>query len=420
MLETIFQRAHHLRRLRSNPLGAILDQYVEYLIGRGHTTNVVHQYLRAIEHYGHWVGTQHAVVSSDDLTGGSARLFLHEHLATCSCPTHFRCDLINCRAAINHLLRMLDGRDPTRRSPLPTPHDPLLADYERFLRQTCGLAGHTCDYRLRYARLFLQDSFGAGPPRVEDMRPADVQDYFRRDAARLSAGSVAVLACSLRSFFRFLTLSHGLDPAFAGVVPAAPQWPQDRLPKSLTGEELRAVLGRFDDRAATGRRDLAMIRCMSDLGLRVSEVVALTLDDIDWRRGVVTIRGGKGRRDRLLPLPAPLGRVITAYLRDGRPSSEDRHLFLRHSVLVGTPVTHDMIRGAFRRAHATATGKVGSVGTHVLRHTAAACMRASGHSLKGIADVLGHRSVDTTAIYIKLDVAALRDVALPWPEGGRS
>jgi integrase/recombinase XerD len=420
MLETIFQRDHHLRRLRANPLGVILDLYVEYLIGRGHTTNVVHQYLRAIEHYGHWLGTRHAVVTADDMTQASARSFLHEHLAACACPATLRRDLITCRAAINHLLRMLDGRDPARRSPPPTPHDPLLSEYKRFLSQTCGLADHTRDYRLRYARLFLRDRFGEGPPRVDELRPADVQDYFRRDAVRLSPGSVAVLACALRSFFRFLTLSHGLDPAIAGVVPAAPQWPKDRLPKSLTEEELRTVLGRFDERTATGRRDRAMIRCMSDLGLRVSEVVKLTLDDIDWRRGIVTIRGGKGRRDRILPFPAPLARVITAYLRDGRPQSVDRHLFLRHSVLIGTPVTHDLIRGTFRRAYATATGKTGSVGTHVLRHTAAARMRASGHSLKGIADVLGHRSVDTTAIYIKLDVAALRDVALPWPGGGDS
>src|SRR5205823_4902370 len=149
------------------------------------------------------------------------------------------CDLINCRAAINHLMRMLDTRDPTRRSPPPSPHDPLLSEYERFLSQTCGLAGHTCGYRLRYARLFLEDRFGAGPPGIEDMRPADVQDHLRREAARLSPGSVAVLACALRSFFRFLTLSHGLDPAVAGTVPAAPQWPQDRLPKSLAEEELR-------------------------------------------------------------------------------------------------------------------------------------------------------------------------------------
>jgi site-specific recombinase XerD len=233
----------------------------------------------------------------------------------------------------------------------------------------------------------------------------------------LKPGSVAVLASSLRSFFRFLALSHGFDPSLSGVVPAAPQWPTARLPRALSDGDLQAILASFDTGKATGRRDLAMMRCMSDLGLRVSEVVSLTLDDIDWRRGVVTIRCNKGRRDRSLPLPAPLGRVITAYLRCGRPSSTDRHLFLRHRLLLGTPVTHTLVRSIFRRAYAVATGRSGSIGTHVLRHTAAARMRAAGHGLKGIADVLGHRSVDTTAIYVKLDVEALRAVALPWPGG---
>jgi integrase/recombinase XerD len=221
----------------------------------------------------------------------------------------------------------------------------------------------------------------------------------------------------LRSFFRFLTLFHGYDSSLSAVIPAAPQWPEDRLPRSLTDADLQAVLAQFDIHTAAGRRDLAMIRCMSDLGLRVSEVADLTLDDIDWRRGVVSIRNDKGRRGRTLPLPAPLGRTIVAYLKGGRPSAADRHLFLRHTVPVGTSVTHDLIRGVFRRAHAVATGRTESVGTHVLRHTAAARMRAAGHSLKGIADVLGHRSVDTTTIYVKLDVESLRAVALPWPGG---
>ena len=303
MLETIFRRAHHISRLRANSLGGILDQFVEYLIGRGHTNNVVHQYLRGAEHYGHWLGTQHVVVTADDLTRSSARLFLHEHLATCSCRARFHCGLINCRAAINHLLRMLDARDPTRRPSPPTPHDPLLTEYDQFLRQTCGLADHTRGYRLRYARLFLEDHFGEGPTTIDGLRPADVQDHFRRHAEGLNPGSVAVLACSLRRFFRFLTLSHGLDPVVAGVVPTAPQWPKDRLPRSLTEEELRAVLARFDDRTATGRRDLAMIRCMSDLGLRVSEVIELTLDDIDWRK-----RAGRDypeRQGAAGPIPAP-------------------------------------------------------------------------------------------------------------------
>src|SRR5262249_36663211 len=170
----------------------------------------------------------------------------------------------------------------------------------------------------------------------------------------LKPGSVAVLATSLRDFLRFLALTQGADPALAGAVPAAAQWPQERLPRALSDRDLRAVLTHFDTRTATGRRDLAMTRCMCDLGLRVSEVVALTLDDIDWRRGTLTVRDGKGRRGRTLPLPALLGRAITAYLHHGRPTSADRHVFLRHQAPVAAPVTHTLIRGVFRRAHAAA------------------------------------------------------------------
>jgi site-specific recombinase XerD len=417
MLSRLFQRSHHVRRLQGNPLGVILDQFADYLLHPGYTAGFIHQLVRGAEHYGYFLGTRHPVVTSDLVSRASARQFLQDHLATCSCPAPFPRSLNPCRAAVRHLLRMLDQHDPARLRPPATPLGSLLAEYDSYLRQTCGLSGHTCTYRLRYAREFLERHFGEGPPDSDRLRPADLQDYFRRHAGHLQPGSVAVLASSLRSFFRFLTLFHGYDSSLSGVIPAAPQWPQDRLPRSLTDADLRGVLAQFDVHTAAGRRDLAMIRCMSDLGLRVSEVAGLTLDDIDWRRGVVAIRSDKGRRGRTLPLPRPLGQTIVAYLKSGRPSAADRHLFLRHRVPVGAPVTHDLIRGVFRRAYAGATGRTESVGTHVLRHTAAARMRAAGHSLKGIADVLGHRSVDTTTIYVKLDVESLRAVALPWPGG---
>lgn len=417
MLDNLFQRSHHVRRLQANPLGVMLDQFADYLLRPGYTAGFIHQLVRGAEHYGYWLGTRYRVVTTDLVSKASTRQFLHEHLATCSCAAHFPRSLNPCRAAVRHLLRMFDQRDPSRLRPPATRHGSLLAEYDSFLRLTCGLSGHTCIYRLRNAREFLERHFGETPPDPDRLRPADLQDYFRRHAGHLSPGSVAVLATSLRSFFRFLALSRSFDPSFAEFIPAAPQWPKDRLPRSLSDEDLRAILAHFDVRTATGRRDLAMMRCMSDLGLRVSEVADLTLDDMDWRCGVVAVRNDKGRRGRTLPLPVPLGRAITAYLKSGRPSVTDRHLFLRDTVPVGAPVTHTLIRGVFRRAYASATGRTGSVGTHVLRHTAAARMRAAGHSLKGIADVLGHRSVDTTSIYVKLDVEALRAVALPWPGG---
>jgi site-specific recombinase XerD len=417
MLNMLFQRPHHVSRLRGNPLGPVLDQFADYLLLRGYTAGFIHQLLRGAEHYGYWLGTRNSAVTTDLITRASTHQFLHEHLRVCSCAAAFPRSVNPCRAAVRHLLRMLDQDDPSRLQPLSSRHGPLLAEYDSFLRQTCGLSGHTCIYRLRNARDFLERHVGENPVEPSRLQPADLQEYFRCHAHHLKPGSVAVLAASLRSFFRFLSLYHGFDSSLAGLIPAAPQWPKDRLPRSLPDEDLRAILAHFDVCTTTGRRDLAMMRCMSDLGLRVSEVAELTLDDIDWRRGVLAVRNHKGRRVRTLPLPTPLGRTITAYLKNGRPSVADRHLFLRLTVPVGTPVSHDLIRGVFRRAYAAATGRTGSVGTHVLRHTAAARMRAAGHSLKGIADVLGHLSVDTTSIYVKLDVEALRAVALPWPGG---
>jgi site-specific recombinase XerD len=417
MLEKLFRRPHHVRRLRANPLGALFDALTELLFHRGHGPGVIHQYVRAVEHFGHWLGACYPVVAVAQVTTASVRQFLQEHLPRCSCTAGFPRERAMNLAALRHLLRMLAQRDPARLRPPPSPHDALLAEYDHFLRHTCGLSEHTRIYRMRNARTFLERQFGHSPPHLDRLRPADLQDYFRRHAGHLKPGSVAVLATSLRDFLHFLTLTQGADPALAGAVPAAAQWPKERLPRSLSGQDLQAVLAHFDTRTATGCRDLAMVRCMSDLGLRVSEVVALTLDDLDWRRGILTVRGGKGRRGRTLPLPTPLGRAIAAYLHHGRPIAADRHVFLRHQAPVAAPVTHTLIRGVFRRAYAAATGRTESVGTHVLRHTAAARMRAAGQSLKGIADVLGHRCLDTTTIYVKLDVEALRAAALPWAGG---
>jgi site-specific recombinase XerD len=312
---------------------------------------------------------------------------------------------------------MLAQDDPARLLPPPTPHDALLTEYRHFLCSTCGLAERTCVWRLHFVRQFLQRSYGNAPADFSRLRPADFQDYFRRYTDHLAPSSMAALASSLRSFLRFLAVAHGVDATLAGAVPMAPQWPQDRLPRTLTQAELQAILASFNTSTATGRRNLAMVRCMSDLGLRIGDVVTLTLDDIDWHQGVLKLPAGKGRRERLLPLPGPLGEAITAYLRQGRPLCADRHLFLRHTVPVGTPLKPNAAAAMFRHAYTRATGRSDSVGPHVLRHTAATRMRKEAHSLKAIADVLGHKSVDTTTIYVKLDVEALRVVALPWPEG---
>jgi integrase len=152
------------------------------------------------------------------------------------------------------------------------------------------------------------------------------------------------------------------------------------------------------------------------MGLRGCEVAAIQLDDINWSEGTLIISHGKSRRSDVLPLAVPTGKAIVQYLRSARPSSTSRDLFVRHHAPYNTPITVEIVRGAIRRAF-NRCGLDRFTGTHVLRHTAAVRMRCAGAGLKEVADVLRHRSLDTTMIYSKVDLPRLAAVAAPWPGG---
>ena len=155
------------------------------------------------------------------------------------------------------------------------------------------------------------------------------------------------------------------------------------------------------------------MRCALDLGLRRGEIAGLSLDDIDWRAGTLRLRHTKGRREDSLPLPEATGRAIAEYLRLERPQTTSRAIFVRHAPPIGQPIGPDTVGKAIRQAYARAG--LPYTRAHLLRHTMASRLLASGSSLKEVADVLRHRSLDTTQIYAKLDSRNLSTVALPWP-----
>ncbi len=168
----------------------------------------------------------------------------------------------------------------------------------------------------------------------------------------------------------------------------------------------------FDRSTAMGKRDYAMARCLADLALRCQEVAALRLDNIDWRAGTVCLKQTKSHRVEQLPLPPSVAKALIDYLRQGRPSTSSSAVFVYHRAPVGEGVQKTTVRGAVRRAY-TRAGLAWS-GTHILRHTAATRMLQGGASIKAIADVLRHRSIDTTMIYTKVDLPHLSGVAMPW------
>lgn len=286
----------------------------------------------------------------------------------------------------------------------------LLADYGRYLLIERGLSERTGDAYVPAARLFLKGLERSDGLGMERLCAADVSVFVARECARRSVSGARDLVCALRSFLRFLHLTGVIETPLAWAVPSVADLRDRTLPRGLEPAAVKRLLASCDRRRTVGRRDHAILLLLSRLGLRAGEVAAITLDDIDWRSGLLLVHG-KGSRQDLLPLPVDVGEALVSYLRR-RPRCECRALFLRVTAPRG-PMTGDTVGWVVRAACARA-GLPG-VGAHRLRHTAATEMLRHGASLQEIGHVLRHREQKTTAIYAKVDRQALRTLARPWP-----
>jgi integrase len=301
----------------------------------------------------------------------------------------------------------------------PAIHEEL-TNFDAFLDGIAGLTAATRTSRRMWVRKFLLDRFGDGPIHIDRLEPGDIAVFLRNTCGAYTPGTCGVLGGTLRSYFRFRALQFGdRVERLSAAVPTVARWRLDTLPKHLTAEEVQRFLDTFDRNNSVGKRSFAMARCLVDMGLRAGEVATMQLEDLRWREGTLAVSGGKSRRTDVLPLPDPTGRAIVDYLHHARPHSDSRALFLRHRAPFDAAITAEFVRGAVRRAFASCGLADRYTGTHVLRHTAAQRMLCAGASLKEVADVLRHRSLDTTSIYTKVDLPRLVAIAAPWPEDRR-
>ncbi|WP_280554664.1 site-specific integrase [Halomonas sp. 25-S5] len=222
---------------------------------------------------------------------------------------------------------------------------------------------------------------------------------------------------SLRAFLRYLYHSGSNLLPLAGCVPSIRRWKLSSLPTYLSVVQVQAVLDACDRTAASGRRDFAILMMLAKVGLRANEVATLTLDDIDWRSGTMLIRA-KNRQQTRMPMPPDVGAAVVAYLRDDRPASTCRRLFLRtlapHAGFASGCAITMIARAALKRAGISGFAHHGA---HIFRHSLATELLRCGATLSQIGQLLRHKSHDTTRIYAKVDVEALRTLSLPWPGG---
>ena len=395
-----------LRVQLSGPLSVFAAGFLEELLGRGYRPGTAAKQLQLMGHLSRWMAAHD--LQPADLRRVEIERFVQERRAT------GRVQLASTRALVA-LLRYLRGLGvvpPADSREAPTAPGALLDDYAEYLRVGRGLAAETVRCYCNTARAFLADrERTAGDLALEALDVAAINEYLLQTSRRGSVCSATAAVTGLRSLLRFLHLQSLIDRDLAVAVPSVAKWRLGSLVKALDADSVARLLDSCDRSTAVGRRDLAILMLLSRLGLRIGEVAALRLEDLDWRAGELVVCG-KGSRQERLPLPVDVGEAIVEWLRDGRPDCDSRFVFTRarapHEGLHPSSLNH-VVHRACQRAGLPV------VGAHRLRHTAATEMLRAGSSLRDVGQVLRHRSSEVTSIYAKVDHRALAALIQPWP-----
>lgn len=397
-----------LSRLQKGPLGFYVGSYLELLNEQGFSRESAEEQIRLIAGFSRWLDENG--YKAEDVSQEKADRFLkyrYLHLQPLKGDTaalHRLNDLL-CRMGVISL----------HVAPM-TPCDKLLDDFQLHLAHERTLSERTLKTYLSYVRKFLGEKFAGVTINVSRLCAQDVTGFVRLHAQDCSRRYAKGMTKALRSFLRYLHFRGDLTADLAARVPAVAGWSLSNIPKSLEPDQIQQVLDHCNLQTAVGLRDHAILLLLARLGLRAGEVVFLKIEDIDWEAGQITVHGKGGSSDHL-PLPADVGKAIATYLQRGRPMCASRYVFVRAKAprwgFSGAGAICLVVKRALARAGINSQRK----GAHLFHHGLATQMLRRGGSLSDIGAILRHRDPNTTAIYAKVDLAALRKLARPWPGG---
>ena len=388
----------------TGPLAGHVDGFREDLSGCGYTVQVRDRNVRLLACVSRWMAER-------ELPAGELTVPLLEDFLAARRREgyHHALSMRALRPLMTYLVAVGAAASPVVTEPAAA-LDVAVEDFRRYLLGERALTVAVADRYARLARRFLSATVSGGD--VGGLSASSVIDYVVRECRGRPGGSAALVVTGLRSLLRFLFLTGQLDLDLASAVPRVAHWGGGSLPRGLSPVSVAALVASCSPDTRSGLRDRAIIVLLSRLGLRAGEVAALALEDLDWRAGELVVRTEKAARRDRLPLPVDVGEALAAYLRDGRPRSACRVVFLRLNAPI-TGLTGPAVTGVVYRA----CDRCGlpRAGAHRLRHSAATAMLAGGADLTEIGQVLRHARPETTAIYAKVDQAALRRLVRRWP-----
>jgi site-specific recombinase XerD len=411
-MRQVAERLWVLLRDPEGPLVPYLDAFAMCLEEQGFKRRVIGQKLRVAASFSKWLADEG--IAAVDVTDAH----VERYFACCTRERSVRRGEFAALRRLMDLLGQLGVLCPSTEHGETTPIQQAVGAFADYLRHERALSDETLAQYCPFIERFLLERFGHGPVAFAALNAEDVIGFVTRQAARLSPARAKAATKALRSFFRYLRHCGEIKLDLAAAVPTVPNWSMTGIPRAIAPEHVQAVFAHCSRDTPVGRRDYAILILLARLGLRSGEIVALTLDSIDWEAGSIAV-AGKGGRVTSLPLPVDVGEAIADYLCHGRPESSCRALFLRvcapiRALGAGQSVA-TIVGAAIRRAGIETQHR----GTHQFRHALATDMLRHGATLSEIGSVLRHRHAKTTGIYAKVDFASLRPLSLPWPRGAK-
>ncbi len=398
------------QRLHTGSLGPYIDPFAQHLSKHGYADATARDKLRVVAKLSQWLEQQ--LFSLNRLDEQQISTFIQE-LHQRQHRTH-RGDA----STLRELLRLLrnNGIIPVPiTTNTPNALEQLEDDFACYLTEERCLAKATIDNYVPVVHRFLTVQFGDDVSKIELLRVCDVTQFILNHLCNLSPKTAQLGVTALRCFFRFLYQRGKLVTDLAAALPTVADWRLSELPKFIAPQEVEQLLQSCNQNCLSQQRDYAVLLLLARLGLRAGEVVHLNLDDINWRTGLLNVRGKGGRIDQL-PLPMDVGEALVRYLRNGRPNSTtSRRLFVRlrapYIGFASSAAIDCIMHRALQRAELDPPHK----GAHLLRHSLATRMLHNGASLAEIGQMLRHRLTQTTEIYAKVDQTTLGALAQPWP-----
>jgi len=419
MLEYWYKEKRTLVDFRRGPLGPHFDAFAAFLKAKGYSRDWGRGILGKCCQFNAFL-IERGINSCGELTESLMEPFLEVYLVNTRTAGMYYSPKIVTRGVLKLLFRYLvESRavKSPKLAPVKKPYDWLLNPYLQQLQDECGFSAATLQRARAQVGSFLDALGRTGErQRFKILRAEMVEGYLNRHL-KDSPENLTSLGSSLRRFFHYCAARQYTRMDFSGLIPPVRRYRHASLPKGMEDSALERVLGAIDKDTPNGARDYAIMVLMMAYGLRGVSVAQLLLDDIDWQRARIRIRAQKGGKEVVLPLMDSVGDTLVRYLRHRVDKTPFREVFLTVKAPVrplNSMAISRLVRDYMHQAGVTMAGG----GSRTLRHSWAIRALANDSPIKSIADVLGHRYIDTTFIYAKADLKTLREVAMPWPKKG--